>query len=182
MWNSTAQFCNARSNFDKCHYISCLRAEFAAKHTKAPLSFIMRWRMESDFGSWQSPYISHSHLYRGTIAWTPPTAIYREHTVSVRRNAAKFAPTYFISHKSRYHMLYLITQYQPETFRKMINSMGLGDMAKFLKAYFSNSVYKTVAWAFTVKSLSGVYRGTSRLTSLYCSSIGLVPSGNKPLP
>ena len=29
-------------------------------------------------------------------------------------------------------MLYL-TQYQPEAFRKMINSMGLGDMAKFLK-------------------------------------------------
>ena len=50
IWNSTAQFCNARSNFDKCHYINCLRAEFAAKHTKAPLSFIMRWRMESDFG------------------------------------------------------------------------------------------------------------------------------------
>ena len=78
-------------------------------------------------------------------------------------------------------MLYL-TQYQPETFRKMINSMGLGDMGKFLKAYFSNSVYKTVAWAFTVKSLSGEYRGTSRLTSLHGSSIGLVPSGNKPLP
>ena len=29
-------------------------------------------------------------------------------------------------------VLYL-TQYQPEAFRKMINSMGLGDMAKFLK-------------------------------------------------
>ena len=29
-----------------------------------------------DFGSWQSPDISRSHLYRGTIAWTPPTAIY----------------------------------------------------------------------------------------------------------
>ena len=24
----------------------------------------------------------HSHLYRGTIVWTPPTAIYREYTVS----------------------------------------------------------------------------------------------------
>ena len=79
--NSTTQFCNARSNFDKFHHISCLCAEFAAKHTKAPLLFITRWRMESDFGSWQSPDISCSHLYRGTIAWTPPTAIYREYTV-----------------------------------------------------------------------------------------------------
>ena len=84
IWNSTAQFCNARSNFDKCHYISCLRAEFAAKHTKAPLSFITRWRMESDFGSWQSPDISRSHLYRGTFPWTPPTAIYRAYTVSYK--------------------------------------------------------------------------------------------------
>ena len=81
IWNSTAQFCNGRSNFDKCHYISCLCAEFAAKHTNSPLSFITPWRMESDFGSWQSPDISRSHLYRGTIAWTPPTAIYREYTV-----------------------------------------------------------------------------------------------------
>ena len=81
IWNSTAQFCNARSNFDKCHYISCIRAEFAAKHIKAPLSFITRWRMESDFGSWQSPDISRSHLYRGTFPWTPPTAIYRADTV-----------------------------------------------------------------------------------------------------
>ena len=81
IWNFTTQFCNARSNFDECYYISCLRAEFAAKHTKAPLSFITRWRMESEFGSWQSPDISRSHLYHGTIAWTPPTAIYREYTV-----------------------------------------------------------------------------------------------------
>ena len=35
-----------------------------------------------DFGSWQSPYISRSHLYRGTFPWTPPTAIYRAYTVS----------------------------------------------------------------------------------------------------
>ena len=34
-----------------------------------------------DFGSWQSPDISRSHLYRSTIAWTPPTTIYREYTV-----------------------------------------------------------------------------------------------------
>ena len=27
--------------------------------------------MEPDLGSWQSPDISRSHLYRGTIAWTP---------------------------------------------------------------------------------------------------------------
>ena len=38
--------------------------------------------MEPDFGSWQTPDISRSHLYRGTIAWTPPTAIYRAYTVS----------------------------------------------------------------------------------------------------
>ena len=37
--------------------------------------------MEPDFGSWQTPDISRSHLYRGTIAWTPPTAIYRAYTV-----------------------------------------------------------------------------------------------------
>ena len=37
-----------------------------------------------DFGSWQSPDISRSHLYRGTFPWTPPTAIYRAYTVLVR--------------------------------------------------------------------------------------------------
>ena len=37
--------------------------------------------MEPDLGSWQSPDISRSHLYRGTIAWTPPTTIYRAYTV-----------------------------------------------------------------------------------------------------
>ena len=37
--------------------------------------------MEPDLGSWQSPDISRSHLYRGTIAWTPSTAIYRAYTV-----------------------------------------------------------------------------------------------------
>ena len=37
--------------------------------------------MKPDFGSWQTPDISRSHLYRDTIAWTPPTAIYREYTV-----------------------------------------------------------------------------------------------------
>ena len=34
-----------------------------------------------DFGSWKSPDISRSHLYRGTFPWTPPTAIYRAYTV-----------------------------------------------------------------------------------------------------
>ena len=34
-----------------------------------------------DFGSWQSPDILRSHLYRGTFPWTPPTAIYRAYTV-----------------------------------------------------------------------------------------------------
>ena len=36
-----------------------------------------------DFGSWQSPDISRSHLYRGTFPWTPPTAIYRAYTVLI---------------------------------------------------------------------------------------------------
>ena len=40
--------------------------------------------MEPDLGSWQSPDISRSHLYRGTIAWTPPTAIYRAYTVLLK--------------------------------------------------------------------------------------------------
>ena len=47
--------------------------------------------MGPDLGSWQSPDISRSHLYRGTIAWTPPTAIYRAYTVSCSRS-------YFIGH------------------------------------------------------------------------------------
>ena len=37
--------------------------------------------MEPDLGSWQSPDILRSYLYRGTIAWTPTTAIYRAYTV-----------------------------------------------------------------------------------------------------
>ena len=81
IWKFQNAVCTAKSHFDKCHYIRCLRAEFAAKHGKAPLSLTTRWWMESDFGSCQSPDISRSHLYRGTIAWTPPTAIYREYTV-----------------------------------------------------------------------------------------------------
>ena len=58
--NSITQFCNATSNYDKLHYIRCLRAEFAAKHTNAPLSLRTRWKMEPGFGSWQSPDISCS--------------------------------------------------------------------------------------------------------------------------
>ena len=69
------------SNFDKWPYIRCLRAEFAPKHTKAPFSLTMCWKMEPDFDSWQTPDISRSHLYRGTNAWTPPTVLYREYTV-----------------------------------------------------------------------------------------------------
>ena len=75
------RFCNAMSNFDKCHYICCLRAEFATKHTKSLSSLTTRGKMEPDFASWQSPDISRSHLYHRTIAWTPPTAINRECTV-----------------------------------------------------------------------------------------------------
>ena len=33
---------DATSNFDKCHYIRCLHAEFAAKQAKAPLSLVTR--------------------------------------------------------------------------------------------------------------------------------------------
>ena len=36
--NSTTQFCNATSDFDKRRCIRCLRAEYTAKHVKAPLS------------------------------------------------------------------------------------------------------------------------------------------------
>ena len=56
--------------------------------------------MEPDFGSWQTPDISRSHLYRGTIAWTPPTAIYRAYTVLTsgiweksNNNMIKYHPT-----------------------------------------------------------------------------------------
>ena len=38
------------------------------------------WKKELDFGSWQSPDISCSHFYRGTITWTPTTVIFREYT------------------------------------------------------------------------------------------------------
>ena len=81
IWKFYNAVCTATSNFDKCHDVRCLRAEFAAKHGKSPLSLTTRWWMEPDLGSWQSPDISRSHLYRGTIAWTPPTAIYLEYTV-----------------------------------------------------------------------------------------------------
>ena len=83
IWKFYGGVCNATLNFDKCRYIRCLCVAFAAKHTKAPLSLTARWWIEPDFGSWQSPDISRSHLYRGTIAWTPPTAIYQEYTVFV---------------------------------------------------------------------------------------------------
>ena len=81
IWKFQNAVSTATTHFDKCHYIRCLRAEFAAKHAKAPLSLTMRWWMKPDFGFCQSPDISRSHLYRGTIAWTPPTAIYQEYTV-----------------------------------------------------------------------------------------------------
>ena len=81
IWKFHNAVCTATSTFDKWHDIRCLRAEFTAKHGKAPLSLKTRWWMEPDLGSWQSPDISRSHLYRGTIAWTPPTGIYRAYTV-----------------------------------------------------------------------------------------------------
>ena len=46
--------------------------------------------MEPDVGSWQRPDISHCHLYRGTIAWTPPTAVYWECTVLGMGHGTKF--------------------------------------------------------------------------------------------
>ena len=81
IWKFYNAVCTATSTFDKWHDIRCLRAEFTAKHGKDPLSLTTRWWMDPDLGSWQSPDISRSHLYRGTIAWTPPTAIYRAYTV-----------------------------------------------------------------------------------------------------
>ena len=83
---------NATSNFDNCHDILCLSAEFAAKHTKAQSPLTTHWKtwpVQEDFGSWQSPDISRSHLYRGTFPWTPPTAIYRAYTVSILGMEAK---------------------------------------------------------------------------------------------
>ena len=67
--------------FINCHYIRCLRAQFAGKLAKAPLLPIARLKMEPGFGSWQSPDILCSHLYRRTIAYTPPTAIFREYNL-----------------------------------------------------------------------------------------------------
>ena len=60
------RFCIATLNFDKCH-ICCQHAEFATKHTSFPLLLTTRWKIEPDFGSWQTPDISCSHLHRGTI-------------------------------------------------------------------------------------------------------------------
>ena len=89
--NSTRRFCNAMSNFDKCYYIRCLCAEFAAKHTKAPLSLTTHWKMEPDFGLWQSSVISCSHLYRGTIAWTPTN-----HDI-LRGHCNGFSPSHYLN-------------------------------------------------------------------------------------
>ena len=79
--------CTSTSNFDLISVIIFVAYELnlplKKKHGKAPLSLTTCWWMEPDLGSWQSPDISRSHLYRGTIAWTPPTAIYREYTVPV---------------------------------------------------------------------------------------------------
>ena len=66
----------------KDHTTLCLHAEFVATHAKPPLLLISRWNKEHDVDFWQPPDISRSHLYRGTIPWTPTTAIYREFAVS----------------------------------------------------------------------------------------------------
>ena len=83
IWKFYNAVCTATSTFDKWHDIRCLRAEFTAKHGKAPLSLTTHRWMEPDLCSWQSPDISRSRLYRGTITWTPPTAIYRAYTVVI---------------------------------------------------------------------------------------------------
>ena len=92
IWKFQNAVCTATLRFDKCHYIRSLRAEFAAKHGKASLSLTKRWWMEPDFGSCQSPDISRSHLYRCTIAWTPPTVIYREYTAHSRYQIPRNLP------------------------------------------------------------------------------------------
>ena len=58
---------NLPLNMEKPHYRSQRAGEWS-----------LIWAHDS-----QSPDISRSHLYRGTIAWTPPTAIYRAYTVPV---------------------------------------------------------------------------------------------------
>ena len=63
--------------------------------------------MEPDFGSWQTPDISRFHLYRGTIAWTQPTAIYRAYTVTQNETQTT------INYKQKNLRLYLIDQYNP---------------------------------------------------------------------
>ena len=60
-----------------------------------------------DFGSWQSPDISCSHLYRGTIAWTPPTAIYREYTVYIWGWDYWQIPAYWVSQCSKQCIIYM---------------------------------------------------------------------------
>ena len=82
IWKFQNAVCTATSHFILISVIIFVVYELAAKHGKAPLSLTTRWWMEPDFGSCQLPDISRSHLYRSTIAWTPPTAIYREYTVS----------------------------------------------------------------------------------------------------
>ena len=127
IWKFHNAVCTATSHFDKCHYIRCLRAEFAAKHVKAPLSLTTRWWMEPDFGSCQSPDISRSHLYRGTIAWTPPTAIYREYTVTGSHFPKIFTPStpklwvshcvcsgFFMEHKRSMLLQLLIFHHDPK--------------------------------------------------------------------
>ena len=60
--------------------------EYTAKHVKAPLLLTTRWKWSLSLAHDQSPDISRSHLYRGTIPWTPTTAIYREYTVPSLRS------------------------------------------------------------------------------------------------
>ena len=71
-----------------------------------------------DFGSWQTPDISCSHLYRGIIAWTPPTAIYREYTVLETMIYSWFSPQWFII----YHKIASRTSYLDAVLHILENS------------------------------------------------------------
>ena len=83
-WKFYHTICNGMSNFDKGHYIPCLRAAFGAKHVISPLSLTNSWEMEPDFGWWQSADISRSHLYHGTLLGTHQPR-YIESTLYIRR-------------------------------------------------------------------------------------------------
>ena len=78
IWKFQNAICTATSTFDKCHYICCLRAEFAAKHGKAPLSLTTRWQILAHVSC---PIYRALTYIAVPLLGPPPTAIYREYTV-----------------------------------------------------------------------------------------------------